>query len=667
MEKLPNNFFNIEEMGFFRAAAVSPVCSVANIDANKTAILEEIKKAATLSVNLILFPQLIITSASAGSLFNESFFIDKAFTAVSEIAEHTKNLRIIAAIGFPFFYRGRLYSAQAIIHNGGIKTVVPLCPPKQLSSFFSSLSEFTGGYIEFTDIIAETDCVFNVHAGKTSFSFVVTDTNNAFCASWADFMLLPLAEPSYAFSSQKIKETGKTVSRLKNTASVFANCGTGESSGDFVFAGETGIFECGTELQFASALDTDSKEKAVFSFCDIDTERIKKMRISALPNTLYKYDAGKKQIKPFLNTEIHLDSLCSQKTLHRTIEQNPFLPVCDEIHKHFIYSNYYQEIIHFQILALAKRLTHIGCTKCVIGISGGSDSTLTLLSALKCFDFLHIPHENLYAVNMSGFGTTEQTKNNAVSLASLLGCTVLQIPITKAVEQHFVDIGQDAEKHDTVFENAQARERTQILMDKANQIGGIMLGTGDLSEAALGWTTYNGDHISMYELNSSIPKTLLKGCIKEFAENGAFFSKETDSEKAALFKKLINDILATPISPELLPLKNGKISQKTESIVGTYELHDFFLYHIIKNGASPKKVFFIALEAFAQKYSKKEIFKTLQTFYKRFFSQQFKRSCSADGADVTGFSLSPRTAWCMASDSAADLWLKELETLSKIV
>ena len=670
-KRMPNglkNKFTIEEFGFFRAASISPFCTVADIDANKKNVLAEIQKAETNGVNIILFPQLVITSASCGNLFKQTVLTDAAFKAVTYIAEKTAGLRITAITGFPLLYKDKLYSAEAVIHNGGINAIVPVAPSKLLHPFFSYYNFSQTQYVGTSGIPFASHFIFYLNTEFSSCSFIIKSfyENTAENIPDADFILTPLAEPSYAFSFSAFKTKYKNLSAQKNAAVIAANCGTGESTTDYVFAGETGIFEAGKELHSASALTAQNAPSEPLSVSDIDAEFIKTLRRQNIFSSSNKFIFS----ETYDVIEINVKTADGKnektaKTLLRKISTYPFLPDTDSLHEAFLYKNYYSEIINLQMLALAKRLTHIGCTKCVLGISGGTDSTLALLSALKCFDFLNIPHKNLYAVTMPCFGTTEKTKTNAVALASLLGCTVLQIPITESVKHHFFDIGQAVETCDVTFENAQARERTQVLMDKANQIGGIMLGTGDLSESALGWMTYNGDHISMYEFNSSIPKTLLKGCIKSFVENKVFFK---DGENAERLKNILSDIIATPISPELLPPQNGQISQKTETVIGSYELHDFFLYHIVRNGFSPKKVFFLATEAFdCEKYPPAEILKTLHIFYKRFFSHQFKRSCSADGADVTGFSLSPRSAWTMPSDASYKIWLNELEILNTII
>lgn len=663
MDKKKGFNFCIEELGFYRIAVSSPKISLADIEENVNLHLQEIKRAEKDGANLILFPQASISGASLGSVFKQSLLIQKALDAVKILAEKTKQFSIVSVVGLPFLYRQNLYTSSAVIEGGKLIAIVPHLPSKFLCSIFSDFEEepclipFCGENIpfgkEFKFIVSyKNSCGFN-----TGFSFSFDSS------SCANLILNPLAEPSKPLGASAMRQEYKALSAAKKSAIAFANCGMGESVSDYIFAGECGIFENGKELEFTSCVKEPLlKEQPVFSkkelyiFSDIDREFL---NVQKLGSSFLK--------KPDSDWEIVIEKEHSNttKTLNYHVQKNPFLPDCDELHKKFIYKNFFSELIFFQSSAIARRLQFIGCSKCLVGISGGLDSSLALLVSAYALKLLNIDFKNLYAVTMPGFGTTEKTKNNAESLANILGCTLLEIPIEKVMVQHFLDIGQDIDNHDIAYENAQARERTQILMDKANQIGGIMVGSGDLSESALGWMTYGGDQMSMYEVNSSIPKTLLKDCILAFAENNIFFE---DEKKNTAFLELLSNIINTPVSPELLPPKNGEISQKTEDILGPYELHDFFLYHAIGNGFSPKKVYFLACEAFGDSsYSKAEILKWLNLFYKRFFSQQFKRSCSPEGASVTGFSLSPRGEWLMPSEISVKIWQRELEFLLKIM
>ncbi|UTC76319.1 NAD(+) synthase [Treponema sp. OMZ 792] len=663
MDKKKGLNFCIEELGFYRVSVSSPKISLADIDENLNLHLQEIKKAEKDGANLILFPQLSITGASLGSVFKQSLLIEKAFDAVRLIAEKTKQFSILSVVGLPFLYSNKLYSCSAVIGSGRLIALVPHLPSEFLSPHFYDFEDepclvpFCGENIpfgkDFKFIVSHKDS-YNLGKGF-SFSFDAS--------SYSDLILAPLAEPSKPLGASAMRQGYKAFSAAKKSALAFVNCGIGESVSDYIFAGECGIFENGKELRFTQGLkdpllkklSLTSKEEPYIS-SDIDMEFLKGQKLGL-----------KFSKKPASDWEILIEKekLNTKKTLDYYVQKNPFLPYCDDLHKNFIYKNFFSELIFFQGSALASRLQFIGCSKCVVGISGGLDSSLALLASAYSLKLLNIDLKNLYAVTMPGFGTTEKTKNNASALAEILGCTLLEIPIGKAMVQHFSDIGQDMDNHDIAYENAQARERTQILMDKANQIGGIMVGSGDLSEAALGWMTYGGDQMSMYEVNSSIPKTLLKDCILAFAENKIFFE---DEKKNAAFFELLSNIINTPVSPELLPPKNGEISQKTEDIIGPYQLHDFFIYHAIGNGFSPKKVYFLALETFKDDaYSETEILKWLNIFYKRFFSQQFKRSCSPEGASVTGFSLSPRGAWLMPSEISVKIWQKELEFLVKIM
>lgn len=667
MKRKKTPCFDIETAGFYRIAASSPKTAVADTDGNVQAVLNAVKRAEKEGVNLILFPQLTVTGCSCGVLFTQSLLLQRAEQAVKLIAKKTAALNIISVAGFPFLHKNRLYSTAAVIAGGKIRGLVPLPPSEILRPFFEDydgeLAEIP--FFEQDDSNRSAEKNGTVLFGKEIdfFACKTQDTHGFSFAfhrdSAAHVLLMPVAEPSFAFSASAMKNRYKELSLEKRAAAVFANCGAGESAGEFVFAGECGIFEQGSEAGFSSILTcpADGSEYP-YTAADIDAQLS---------------DHKKRQARLFGCAAAEIGIACSKKaasetctkTLKRTIPQNPFLPGCDGMHRPFIHKSFFYEIIRLQAAGLAKRLTHIHCKKCVLGISGGLDSSLALLAARFCFKNLNIPGENIYAVTMPGFGTTKRTKNNARALAELLGCTVLEIPIAAAVEGHFSDIGHKKTQHDTVYENAQARERTQILMDKANQIGGLMIGSGDLSEAALGWMTYSGDHMSMYEVNASIPKTLLKGCITAFTENAVLFD---DEKKNEVLKKIVREIIDTPVSPELLPPENGQISQKTEELIGPYELHDFFLYHAVENGFSPKKIYYLALQAFGRtKYTDTEIIKWLNVFYKRFFSQQFKRSCSPDGAAVTVLSLSPRSRWPMPSDSCEKIWIKELEILAEMV
>lgn len=652
--------FDIEDLGFYRAAAASPKISLAAPNENAKIILEKIRKAEEAGCNLILFPQLVLSGATCGALFRQNHLLAETEAAFATILKETKNLEIICAIGRPLLYKNKLYSAVAVIFKGKIYAFVPCEPSKRLSSFFYDFEE---------------DCTF-IHYGKYSEEKIPFGKNIKFLVNYekdqvcsykeqdfsfgfdvsldTDFVLQPLAEISYAFKSSAIKNKYKALSAEQKSSVIFANCGAGEDFSDYIFAGECGVFENGKTAAFSSLINTETfkLQSDSFVFTDIDTEIMQIQK--------YNRNASKK-----IYTEVNIlaakKKLACKKYLMKTVPQNPFLPDCDSIHKRFVYKSFFSEIVFLQASALAKRLSHIGCKKCVLGISGGLDSSLALLSGCYALKLLNIDCKNMCAVTMPGFGTTERTKNNALLLANFLGCTVLEISIEDAVCLHFQDIEHDINLKGITYENAQARERTQILMDKANQIGGIMIGSGDISEAALGWMTYGGDQMSMYELNSSIPKTMLKYCINAFTDNPIFFHNE--NEKNTL-EKILKNIIDTPVSPELLPPENGNISQKTENIIGPYELHDFFIYHVAVNGFSPKKVYFLALEAFKNSsYSEKVILDWLKLFYNRFFSQQFKRSVSPEGASVTGFSFSPRGSWLMPSEASIKIWQNEIELL----
>lgn len=440
-----------------------------------------------------------------------------------------------------------------------------------------------------------------------------------------------------------ITQSGRGVS-----AYIYANAGSGESTTDLVFAGRNIIAENGTILTESKAFTTG------LTCTEIDLSRLQGER--------RKYNSFSSTEK-YTHISLPLLNESTKSPLLRRIDPHPFVPESSQER-----ANRCEEVLSIQAEGLAKRLAHTGCKTALIGLSGGLDSTLALLVTLRAFQKIGLPRAGIIAITMPGFGTTSHTRSNAVKLADIVGATIEEIPITKAVIQHFKDIGHSGDILDVTYENAQARERTQILMDKANMYGGLVIGTGDVSELALGWATYNGDHMSMYAVNASIPKTLIKHLVQYESANSSI--KTLSAEEKIQFSTILTAIVETPVSPELLPPENGKISQKTEHIIGPYELHDFFLYYCIRWGESPAKILFLAEEAFLKthdgkksEYTREELLHWLTLFFRRFFSQQFKRSCFPDGPKVGSVSLSPRGSWKMPSDASAAVWLKELDNL----
>ncbi len=647
---------DIENLGFYRVFISSPKNKVADIVANKKNIIEEIKKAEKEQANFILFPELSISSATCQMMFWQDTLLEKSYTALLEIVNKTKNYKIISIITLPLLFHDKIYSVAAVVFMGKILGFVPLKPEQHLKAFFSKFNlELNSESVEFlNDIPFAEDLTFSLNTESGSkFSFGIGShfLENNKCP---ELLFMPLAEPSSADLDKKLHDKFAFLSEKTHSAIAFTNAGYGESSSAFVFLGEKGLFENANQLAVSSVCHLKDENSI---YADIDIELLKKKR---LHTDSHKEDLKiKKIIQIDFSSKSNKDkSQNEKKSLERFISQKPFLPFTEK-------SDTFKKIISMQALSLAKRLEHINCKKCVLGLSGGLDSSLALLAGLYAFDMLKIPHENFYAVLLPAFGTTKLTKNNAKRLAELLNCSILEIDIRDSVLQHFKDIDHDENNHNAVYENSQARERTQVLMDLSNKLGAIMLGTGDLSESALGWTTYNGDHMSMYEINSSIAKTLIPDCLLSFTENKIFF-KDDKAAKNDELKGLILKIINTPVSPELLPPKDGKIMQKTESIIGPYELHDFFLYHLVKNFFSPSKIFYLANIAFSEKYESKEILSCLEIFYKRFLSQQFKRSAGAEGASISKFSLSGYY-WQMPSDIIGEIWLEELEKLSKIL
>lgn len=635
----------IEDLGFFRFAVSSPNIKIADIAYNKKVLSDKINFADEQDVNLILFPQLILTSASCGSLFRQKILLEEAFAAIKDIAAQTYGKNIIAVIGFPYLAHNNLYSVEAVLYNGAIEAIVPVESSEYVSAYFTSPESFP---FSSDGIFVKSDTVFNV---SDRFSFCFNTSAFSLFEKDCDVVLCPVSIPSFGFSFERLKKKYEVFSEELLSAVLFVNSGIGESSSHFVFAGESFIIENGQTILEKSFFSFSQKkiQNDELIFTDIDVELLRNKKIKS---QFHRNDIDKNRIIKHI-----LQSKNTRKILVRKISENPFLPLCTELHNGRMRNAFFLEMVDLQTIALRKRLTSINCDKCVLGISGGLDSCLALLTAIRCFDNLNIPHTNLYAITMPGLGTTSRTKNNAEKLSKILACTFIEIPISNSVRMHFSDISYDEKILGSVYENAQARERTQILLDKANQLNAIMLGTGDLSETALGWMTYGGDHISMYDLNSSIPKTLIKDSILSFVDNKLIFDDDKQNE---ILKNIVMDIIATPISPELLPATGETISQKTERLLGPYELHDFFLYHTIESNFPPEKIFYIACAAFSKKYDKSLILKTLRTFYTRFFSQQFKRSCSPEGASVTGFSLSSNFLWNMSSDSESALWLERI-------
>lgn len=638
--------------GFVRVAAATPLIKVADCDYNTDRIIELIDKAEKQEIKLIVFPELCITGYTCGDLFLQDTLLRSALEGIKRIKDHMDGRDLIAVVGFPFFMTGKLYNVAAVLQGGKILGLVPKLSIPNYSEFYEGrhfvkgfskpmLINFLGEEVYFgSKILFQCSEMPQFLLGAEICEDVWIPMSPSIGHSMAGATVIANLSASDEFTGKNAyrRELIKIQSGKLICGYIYADAGEGESTTDLVFAGHNLIVENGTVL-------TESKlfENGLI-YSEIDLGKLSSERRRMV--TYFEHVSTDYVIVPF--------SLKKEKgelpllKLTRYIDPAPFVP-SERTNR----ETRCREIINIQAMGLKKRLSHIGTKHAVIGLSGGLDSTLAFLVTNKAFELLGLDKKGIIAITMPCFGTTDRTYHNAVTLAGCLGATLKEIPVKKAVELHFKDIGQDMDKHDITFENGQARERTQVLMDVANQMNGIVIGTGDMSELALGWATYNGDHMSMYGVNASVPKTLVRYLVTYFADT----TEDTE------LRKVLLDILDTPVSPELLPPKDGKISQKTEEFVGPYELHDFFLYYILRFGFEPAKVYRLAKAAFAGSYEDEVILKWLKVFYRRFFSQQFKRSCLPDGPKVGSVSVSPRGDLRMPSDASASIWLKELEKL----
>lgn len=667
----------MDNFGFFRVAAASPLVKVADIQYNVEQICALASQADSQEVSLLAFPELSVTAYSCADLFGQELLVRKAQEGVSEIVRRTSGLSLCLVVGAPVPFRGRLYNCAVVIAGGRIHGIVPkLFLPTYHefyeSRWFESGKEFWEGpaaEIEYAgfkcsfspkQLFKAGHCTFAIEICEDLWTPVPPSSYHALAGAQ---LLVNLSASNELLGKHEYRkdlvanQSARTVS-----AYLYASCGFGESTQDLVYAGSSLICENGVRLAESERFSTLGS----MTMADLDISKLDSLRQS---QSTYQ-SVNQEILRGYSTVAVNNGRDTDFETrLLRHVEPHPFVPGGDEGE----IDRRSKEITSIQVMGLATRLRHIGCGKIVIGISGGLDSTLALLIACLTFDKLGLGRKGIIGVTMPGFGTTDRTHSNAVDLMEALGISRMEISIAPAVMQHFKDIGQSPEVHDVTYENSQARERTQLLMDIANKENGIVLGTGDLSELALGWATYNGDHMSMYAVNASIPKTLVKYLVKWAAANH-FDTKASDGRSA---KEILMDIVDTPISPELTPADSqGNIAQKTEDLVGPYELHDFFLYNFFRCGYSPEKVLFLAKKAFlgkradasvfvgpegkANEYTEEIILKWLKKFYWRFFSQQFKRSCLPDCPKVGSVSLSPRGDWRMPSDAAVSLWQSRL-------
>lgn len=635
------------KQGFLKVAAVTPKIRVADTRYNAEQICDGIRKAAAQGAKVIVFPELCITGYTCGDLFLQEKLLLEAKEALFKIAGFTKDFDSVVFVGLPFAYRGKLYNVAAAISRGEILGLVPKVYLPNYNEFYEARHFYRG--ME-QPVEAELSENRKVPMG-TRLLFGCKEMPDFIIAAEICEDLWTPEPPSIRHArngaslivnlSASDETTGKDIYRRELVGGqsarllcgyLYASAGDGESTQDVVYSGHSLIAENGRILKEARRFTNE------IICTEIDVQRImtERRRMTTFETLADEY------------CRIPFSLQIEETELTREIDPMPFVP-----HSKRDREKRCNEILLIQAMGLKKRLEHTNCKTAVVGISGGLDSTLALLVTVRAFDALGIGHRNIKAVTMPGFGTTDRTYDNAVQLIRSLGADFMEVDIKEAVTVHFKDISQDAAVHDVTYENSQARERTQILMDIANKTGGMVIGTGDLSELALGWATYNGDHMSMYAVNASVPKTLVRHLVRYYADTCG------DEE----LKKVLLDVLDTPVSPELLPPEDGKISQKTEDIVGPYELHDFFLYNMLRQGYAPAKVYRLAKVAFAGNYDDTVILKWLKTFYRRFFSQQFKRSCLPDGPKVGSVAVSPRGDLRMPSDASARIWLEELEQL----
>lgn len=633
--------------GFVKAAAATPEVKVADPVFNREQICNGIREAAAKGAKIIVFPELCLSGYTCGDLFLQERLLSECKKQLMEIIDFTKGKDALIFIGLPLEREGKLYNVAAALQDGRVLAFIPKAFIPSYAEFYET-RHFTQGNTEAVSFLFNGEEVFfgtNILLEAEGMEGLIVG-----CEICEDIWMPEAPGISHARSGATVivnlsasnETVGKDVYRemlVKSTSAkliagyIYTSAGEGESTQDLVFGGHNMIAENGTMLAQAKRFEN----QIIYGDIDIHRLRMERRRMST-----YTMDGAKDYIVlPFALKEV-------VTKLDRGFPEFPFVP--DDPAER---NKRCDEILAIQSYGLKKRFLHTGCQKAVIGVSGGLDSTLALLVTVRTFDLLKLERSQILAVTMPCFGTTDRTYDNACRLAKVLGAALEEVDIKEAVDIHFRDIGQDRNQHDITYENGQARERTQVLMDIANRENGLVIGTGDMSELALGWATYNGDHMSMYGINAGVPKTLVRHLVNYYAQTCG----NSDLTKVLL------DVLDTPVSPELLPPVEGVISQKTEDLVGPYELHDFFLYYMLRCGYEPEKIYRIALLSFQGQYEKKVILKWLKVFYKRFFSQQFKRSCLPDGPKVGSVALSPRGDLRMPSDASGRIWLKQLEEI----
>ena len=638
--------------GFIKVAAGTPQIKVADCRHNAEACFTLMREAAKQGVKVLVLPELCLTGYTCGDLFLHDTLLQGAEEALATVLEATRNLDMVTALGLPVRNKwdNKLYNCAAVIHKGEILGLVPKTALPNYGEFYEGRWFASGQGVEAYIRLCGQDvdlCARQLFGCQSMPNLVIgveicedlwgTQPPSGLLSAAGATVMLNLSASDEVVGKAEYRRALVTGQSARLVCGyVYADAGEGESTTDVVFAGHNLIAENGAllaERRFACGLTVS----------EIDVDRLVYER-----RRMNTYTASKEALEI---GRVNFDLDTEETRLTRRFSPTPFVPE-DSADR----AERCDEILKIAALGLKRRLEHTHAAAAVVGLSGGLDSTLAILIAAVAMKLLDRPASDIIAVTMPCFGTTDRTRDNAVELAGRLGATLKRIDIGEAVKQHFKDIGQSMDNHDVTFENGQARERTQVLMDIANQCGGLVVGTGDLSELALGWATYNGDHMSMYGVNASIPKTLVRHLV-------SFVAGDKVAEDPRL-SHVLEDILDTPVSPELLPAVGGEIAQRTEDLVGPYELHDFFLYYIIRWGFPPRKVFRLAEQALGDRYDRSVILKWLKNFYRRFFAQQFKRSCLPDGPKVGSVTLSPRGDWRMPSDASARLWMEELETLN---
>ena len=647
---------DLKAMGFLRVAVVSPELRLADVDYNVRCLSEALQAAAGQGCQLAVFPELCLTGYSCADLFYQALLLEKARSGLLQVAAASELSGVAAVVGLPLEVDGRLYNCAALVSGGRVIGVVPKRYLPSTNEYYEDRWFTSSQQCQAQSVIlggepvpfganllfaagSLPECVLGLEICEDLWAVVPPSSDQALAG--ATLLVNPSASNELLGKADYRRDLVRQQSARCLAAYLYAGASAGESSTDLVFSGHSLIAENGVLLA-----ETDRFRFATqLAVADVDLQRLKHER---LKNSSFA-DASPSRAYRVIPFDLTFNAPDQPADLKRSVSATPFVPA-DLTQR----ARHCREIFDLQSTGLARRLRHTGTRQVTLGLSGGLDSTLALLVTIKAFDVLGLAREGVLAVTMPGFGTTSRTHTNAEKLATLSGVTLRQIPIRDAVRQHFADIGHPESAHDVTYENAQARERTQILMDLANQAGGLMVGTGDLSELALGWCTYNADHMSMYHVNAGVPKTLVRYLVEWCAE--AEFSGEVS--------EVLRDICATPITPELLPLGEGEqLEQKTEDTIGPYLLHDFFLYYTVRHLFAPRKVFYLARRAFGTTYAPEAILRWQRVFYQRFFSQQFKRSAMPDGPKVGSVALSPRGDWRMPSDASGQAWLAEMDAL----